>query len=117
MTKNVSILTTAEIDLETEKLDLTFRTTPRRGVVISAGEIFNPFVKVIGTLAAPRLAVDEQGVLLSGGAAVATGGLSILAKAAWDRLNRSRDPCGDMSKKSRDALADRFAEFPAGPVH
>jgi uncharacterized protein involved in outer membrane biogenesis len=117
MTDKVRIVTTAKIDLGKEALDLAFRTTPRRGVVISAGEILNPFVKVVGTLAEPRLAVDEQGILITGGAAVATGGLSILAKAAWDRLNRSRDPCGDMSKQAYDNLADRFPDIATGAVN
>jgi hypothetical protein len=63
-------------------------------------------------MAAPRLAVDEQGALISGGAAVATGGLSILARAAWDRLNRSSDPCGDVATQALEALSGRFAGFP-----
>ena len=116
-TDKVRILTTVSINLATEALDLTFRTTPRRGIVISAGEIFNPYVKVVGSLAAPRLAVDEQGVLISGGAAVATGGLSILARSLWDRLSRSRDPCSEVTKQSIEILGDRFAEFSDAPVN
>ena len=112
LTQRVRIVSSVDINLETEELDLNFRTTPRRGVIISAGEILNPFVKVVGTMAAPRLAVDEQGALISGGAAVATGGLSILARAAWDRLNRSSDPCGDVATQALEALSGRFAEFP-----
>jgi uncharacterized protein involved in outer membrane biogenesis len=113
LTQRIRIVSSAEINLETEELDLNFRTTPRRGVIISAGEILNPFVKVVGTMAAPRLAMDEQGALISGGAAVATGGLSILARAAWDRLNRSSDPCGDVATEALEALGGRFATFPA----
>jgi hypothetical protein len=82
----------SSINLQSEKLSLQFETTPRKGFTISAGEILNPYVKVVGTLAKPTLAVDEQGVLISGGAAVATGGLSILAKAAWQRLARDKKP-------------------------
>jgi hypothetical protein len=110
-TDKIRIVSGMDIDLKTEALDMGFRTTPRRGIVISAGEILNPFVKVVGTLAAPRLAVDEQGVLVSGGTAVATGGLSILARAAWERLNRSKDPCNDTTEKAREVLGDRFADF------
>jgi uncharacterized protein involved in outer membrane biogenesis len=116
-TDKVRIVAEASIDLETEKLDMTFRTTPRRGVIISAGEILNPFVKVVGTLAAPRLAIDEEGMLITGGAAVATAGLSILARAAWDRVSRSSDPCGDMSKQAVDALGNQFANFSGEPIN
>jgi len=111
-TDKVSIASNASIDLKSEKLEMTFRTTPRKGLTISAGEIFNPFVMVIGTLAAPRLAVDAKGSLISGGAAVATGGLSILAKATWNRLARSGNPCEAAVQQGREALQGRFAVFP-----
>ena len=67
---------------------------------------------VVGTLAAPRLAVDAKGTLITGGAAVATGGLSLLARATWDRLVRSKTPCETAAKQGMEALQDRFAEFP-----
>ena len=111
LSKRVRIVSTANINLKNEALDMSFNTTPRRGIVISAGEILNPYVKVVGTLAAPRLAVDEQGVLISGGAAVATAGLSILAKATWDRLSRSQTPCADASSQARETLQDRFSDL------
>jgi len=101
----------SSINLQSEKLSLQFETTPRKGITISAGEILNPYVKVVGTLAKPTLAVDEQGVLISGGAAVATGGLSILAKAAWRRLSRDKNACQTAAEKSVEALGDRFPEF------
>jgi hypothetical protein len=112
MTNKLRIGSDAAIDLKTEKLEMTFRTTPRKGLTISAGEILNPFVMVVGTLAEPRLAVDAKGSLISGGAAVATGGLSILARATWNRLVRSKDPCETASAQGIATLKDRFAEFP-----
>ncbi len=110
-TDKVRIAATSTIDLATEKLDLQFRTTPRKGITISAGEIFNPYVKVVGTLANPKLAMDQQGMLVSGGAAVATGGLSILAKATWDRLSRSEDVCKVTEDEARKVLGSRFPEL------
>lgn len=103
----------SSINLESEKLNLQFQTTPRKGISISAAEIINPYVKIVGTLARPTLAVDEQGVLISGGAAVATGGLSILAKAAWQRLSRDKNPCRTAAEQSVDAIGDRFPNFVA----
>jgi hypothetical protein len=111
-TDKIQIVSDASINLKTEKLEMTFRTTPRKGMTISAAELMNPFVMVVGTLAAPRLAVDAKGGLISGGAAVATGGLSILARATWERLTRSKDPCGTASKQGIEILKGRFAEFP-----
>jgi hypothetical protein len=67
--------------------------------------VLNPYVKIVGTLAEPKLTIDEKGMLVSGGAAVATGGLSVLARATWDRLPRGDDPCGAAVKEGRQALA------------
>ena len=112
-TNNLRIVSDASINLKSEKLEMTFRTTPRKGLTISAGEILNPFVMVVGTLAEPRLAVDAKGSLISGGAAVATGGLSILARATWERLVRSKNPCDTASAQGKEKLQDRFADFTA----
>ena len=51
----------------------------------------------------------QYGLLITGGAAFATGGISVLAKAAWDRLSRSEDPCKTARDESSNALS---AEFP-----
>ena len=75
---------------------------------ISAGELVNPYVQVVGTLAAPRLAVDEKGILISGGAAIATGGLTVLARGVWDRIRGSGDPCKQTTDRATEQLLDRF---------
>ena len=110
-TNKIRMAMKSTINLKTETINMNVRTTPQRGLSISGGELFNPFIKIVGTLAAPRLAVDEAGILISGGAAVATGGLSVLAKATWDRLSRSREPCIDTAEKGRQALGDKFPDF------
>lgn len=101
----------AAIDLADETLDIGIRSRPKNRLSVSAAELLNPYIKVVGTLAEPELAVDEQGVLITGGAAVATGGLSILARAAWDRLGRAADPCEAARKQAEEALAGRLAEL------
>jgi uncharacterized protein involved in outer membrane biogenesis len=107
-TDKIRVLSSSIVDLTTETIEINIRTTPKKGITISAGEILNPYLKIVGTLAAPRLAVDEKGVLVSGGVAVATGGLSILARAAWDRLSRSKDACDEATNEGRKALGDRL---------
>jgi len=107
-TSKIRIISKSVVDLKTESLDVSIRTVPKKGIVISAGELLNPYIKVVGTLAAPSLAVDEKGLLLSGGTAVATGGLSVLARATWDRLSRAKDPCADVAQEGIKALGDRF---------
>lgn len=107
-TSRIRIAANSAIDLKTEKLRVAVRTTPRRALSISAGELLNPYVQVIGTLAAPRLAVDEKGVLISGGAAIASGGLTVLAGALWDRLAGSGDACGQSTMAATEQLGDRL---------
>ena len=94
-TDKMNIASMGTIDLVTETLDLNFRTASRGRIGLSAGQIINPYIKIAGTMASPKLTLDPKGTLVSGGAAVATLGLSILAKTAWDRAFRSKDPCAD----------------------
>ncbi len=107
-TDKMNIAMKSNIDLNTERLEINLRTSPRQGLGISAAELLNPFIRITGTLSRPRLAVDEQGVLITGGAAVATGGLSLLARGLWDRLTRDSDPCEVTGTEGRKQLADRF---------
>ena len=110
-TTKMRMLATSSIDLETEELELGVRTTPERRLSVSAGELLNPYVQVVGTLAAPRLAVDEAGLLITGGAAVATGGLTILARGVWDRVARSKNPCNRFGEQAIEELGDRFPDL------
>jgi uncharacterized protein involved in outer membrane biogenesis len=111
-TDKMRIAGRASLNLKTEKIRIGVRTTPRNRVSsISAAELMNPFVQVVGTLASPRLAVDEAGVLMTGGVAVATGGLSLLAKGLWDRLSKSKDPCKQVSDQAIEALGPRLPEL------
>jgi hypothetical protein len=116
-TDKMHMALTSVVDLKSEGIVMNIRTTPKKGISISAGELLNPYIKVVGTLAAPRMAVDEKGVLLTGGAAVATGGLTLLASAVWDRMRRSQDRCTKISEEAGEILSDRFPDLePAMPA-
>ncbi|MEE4162752.1 MAG: AsmA-like C-terminal region-containing protein, partial [Woeseiaceae bacterium] len=115
-TDKLNLTIDPEIDLKSEKLDVSIQSTPRRRLSISAAELLNPYIKITGTMARPALAMDEEGVLISGGAAVATGGLSVLAKAAWDRLSRSGDPCKSARDEAAKALGDSFPDIEPLPM-
>jgi len=115
-TDKLNLTIKPEIDLKSEKLDVSIQSTPRRLLSISAAELINPYIKITGTMAKPALAVDEEGVLISGGVAVATGGLSVLAKAAWDRLSRSGDPCKAAHEEAVAALDNQFPDVEPLPM-
>jgi len=91
--EKVLIVGGGDMDLKTEKLNIEFNTTPRSGIGISADMFVTPFVKVEGTLAGPKVGLNEKGTLLTGGTALATGGLSLVIKAAIDRVIAEGDNC------------------------
>jgi uncharacterized protein involved in outer membrane biogenesis len=100
------IFTNVAIDLKTEKLNATIRTVPRKGLGLSFSDLINPYTMISGTLASPSLTLDPEGALIEGGAAVATGGLSILAKRFNERFLAAKDACGK-------AIKDADPEFQA----
>ena len=110
-TDKIRFVIQGSVDLKTEKIRIGVRSTPRRIVSISAAELINPYLQVVGTLSSPRLAVDETGVLITGGAAVATAGLSLLAKGLWDRLSKSGDACKQMSEQALKELEGRLPKL------
>jgi len=110
-TSRIRLVGQGEVNLKNEKIRLNVRTTPRRIVSFSAAELVNPYLQIVGTLASPRLAVDETGVLITGGAAVATGGLSLLARGLWDRLSKAGDACGQMSEQALKELEGRLPDL------
>jgi len=92
-TDELAIASVGTLNLATEELDLSFRVKQREGVGVSLAGVINPYIKVGGTLAAPALRIDAKRGLVSGTFAVLTGGLSILAKGAWDRYLSRDDYC------------------------
>jgi len=84
------------VDLNTEQLDIEFNTKPREGVGVSADMFVTPFVKLSGTLAEPGVRLNKKGLLLEGGLAVATGGLSFLYKGVADRGTAQAGRCEEV---------------------
>ncbi len=91
-TEKVAIVASGKVDLHTEALRFDFNTRPRRGVGVTAGMFANPFIEIAGTLANPKIGVGSKGAV-AGGAAAATGGLTILAQGLVDRVLGQQDLC------------------------
>ena len=106
-TKKVKVVGGGSIDFATEQLNIEFATRPREGVGVSADMFVTPFVALKGTLAKPQIGLKEKGILLTGGTAIATGGLSLLWKAAADRAAGVVDGCNQYMTE--------FAEHPPLP--
>lgn len=92
----IAVLTKGTVDLKTEKMNLNFNSTPTNALKISPGEIFYPYVLISGTLAEPKVGVDPGKAALHGGAAIATMGISVLAKGLIDRASNAVPVCKSM---------------------
>lgn len=109
-TSKMDIMATGKIRLDTEALKLSVATKARKGLGISAASLVTPFLEVTGTLADPGLGIDTTSAAITGGAAAATGGLSILASSLWNRYMNKTDPCELASQKAQQRLDETGAE-------
>jgi hypothetical protein len=94
-TNKMNIVGSGIIDLKTEKLDIGINPRAREGVGISPAQLAE-LVRLGGTLAEPRAVPDTIAAFktaASVGAAVATGGLSMLAQGLFDKSTADEDPC------------------------
>ncbi len=103
-TDKINIFAKGTVRLDNEKLDVKIDTSARKGIGISAGEIVNPFIRIGGTLADPKLRLDVTSSGEEGGAAVATLGLSVVAKGLWGRWFAAKDPCAKFIEEARKAV-------------
>jgi len=93
--KRIALVGGGVADLATEQLEFVVTPKPRKGIGISASNLAR-IVRIGGTLGGPRLEVDPRGVLQSGakvGAAIYTGGLTILAEGLLNRLRGLDNVC------------------------
>ena len=94
-TEQMNIIGDGTINLKDETLDIDIKPEPKEGLGLSAGKLAS-LVKIGGTLANPSPTTDMGGALTTGasvGAAVATGGLSLLAEGLLDRATADANPC------------------------
>jgi hypothetical protein len=89
----MTMLGKGKIDLGTEKLDLQWVTKPRKGIGLSASMITNPYIKLGGTLSHPSVQLKGVEAVASTGVAVATLGISLVAKGMLDRITAEKKVC------------------------
>jgi uncharacterized protein involved in outer membrane biogenesis len=89
------LLTSGFIDLRQQTLDLRGRVKAASGVSLGLSTLTGD-VKIAGKINHPEVSLDPAGTpgaLARLGAAVVTGGVSILGIAIWDAANSGADPC------------------------
>jgi uncharacterized protein involved in outer membrane biogenesis len=92
VTREMSVIGSGTIDLRTEKINIRIKPNAREGLGLNAGRL-GGMLKLGGTLAAPSPTVDTKSTLVTAGAAIATGGLSFLAKGLLDSSTADANPC------------------------
>jgi predicted phage tail protein len=97
VTDKMEVVSTGKIDLGQETVDLAIRPKATTGVSVGLGNLTQA-VKLAGPLSSPGVAIDAKGAVkaLGGlGAALATGGVSLLAQSAKEKVDAASgdDPC------------------------
>jgi hypothetical protein len=109
-TSKMTVVGDGKIEFKTESLDFGWAAKPRKGVGLSASAITNPYIKLGGSLAEPSLDIKPIQSVTSTGAAVATAGLSILARGLWDRATAERKVCAHALKEAERRAEAREAK-------
>ncbi|MEQ8799663.1 MAG: AsmA family protein [Salinisphaeraceae bacterium] len=96
-TDKVNVLGNAVIDLASEAVAIRVKPTARSGIGVNLGTLAGGF-SIGGTLTGPRPTSGDLTAKLQAvgriGAAITTGGLSLIAEGAFDRTFATDDPCG-----------------------
>jgi len=89
----MTVVGSGRVNFSNEELDLRWTAKPRKGVGLSASTLTNPYIKLSGTLSKPFLDIKPLEAVASTGIAVATVGLSVLARGLWDRATAELEVC------------------------
>jgi len=123
-TAKVQVVGSGTVDLRDEALNITATPRPRGGIGVSLGAPLVGATRLGGTLAAPTMTLDEVGAAhaaVSAGAAVMTGGLSLVGETLLDRLTADPTPCQTALGKAQvvkptKASARKGKKAPPGPL-
>ena len=94
-TSKVTVLGGGSLSLKDENLKIVLRPKARKGFGINANSVAK-MVRLGGNLTSPEVQTDATGLLQSGvaiGAAIASGGLSLIAQGLFDRSQANADVC------------------------
>lgn len=102
-----------EINLETEEIDFGMNPKPRKGLGISLGSLAK-LAHVGGTLAHPKVELDPTDAAVKYGkytAAMATGGLTLVADLLFSKIKANKDVCTAIMEDLEEIQeADELAE-------
>lgn len=92
----MNLVADGTIDLKKEIIDFNLTPQPQQGLKISVASIVGKLLKVKGPIAAPSVSISKTGVAKSAmsiGAAMATGGMSLLGEKLLNTATEDKSPC------------------------
>jgi hypothetical protein len=95
-TRAANILVRAQANLKEEYISAQFESKSREGAGLSLGNIFSNTVRLEGSLRDPKIVPNTKSLLWRYGAAVATGGISLLGESVYKRLMADSRACATM---------------------
>ncbi len=103
-TPKANIVMRAQADLRRETISAQFDFTSRTGAGISLGNVLSSTMKLRGPLTAPKVVPNTNRIAWRYGAAIATGGLSLLGESVFKRLVADRRPCQTLTGTIRQQV-------------
>ncbi len=94
--KDYSMTGNGQVNFKTETVDLEFKTKVKKLLAINPLEKLTGLVKVKGRLTDPQVTLNPKGIFEIGatiGAALATGGLSLLAQDQYEKMKAKSHLC------------------------
>jgi hypothetical protein len=101
-TDEFALLGGGNVDLNDEAVKLVVSSKARKGLGINTNSLIK-LIRVGGTLSSPEIETDSSGILQSGvaiGAAIVSGGLSLLAQGLYDKHKANADVCGTAAENA-----------------
>jgi uncharacterized protein involved in outer membrane biogenesis len=92
----MNLVADGKIDFKDEMIDLNLAPYPQQGLKISVASIVGKLLKVKGPIASPSVSISKTGVAKSAvsiGAAMATGGMSLLGQKIIGTATEDKSPC------------------------
>jgi uncharacterized protein involved in outer membrane biogenesis len=101
--KRMDLLGSGAANLSTREILFGFKAVRRKWWSFSILELAGDFATIRGTIEQPKVGLSPEDVIVQGGAAWATLGLSILATNFFRKLNAAEDPCAQIVEKGHTA--------------
>ena len=117
-TSKIKIVGGGVINMNSEELEIGFSPSAKKGIGVNVSSLVK-FVRLGGTLRNPHPEADPVGLLKSGaaiGAAVSTGGLSLLVEGLFKRAANSGSACNQALKDQQEATKNEALDQPSQSI-